>query len=48
MKHISQVSMVLLMLGCMGPDQETLVDELRVMAIKLEPAEVQASRFHPR
>lgn len=47
MKQVSQVSMVVFMLGCMGPDQETLVDELRVMAIQVEPAEVQLRDFIP-
>ena len=35
------------MIACMGPDQETLVDELRVMAIQAEPAEVQLRDFIP-
>ena len=34
-------------IACMGPDQETLVDELRVMAIQAEPAEVQLRDFVP-
>ena len=36
-----------MMISCMGPDQETLVDELRVMAIQAEPAEVQLRDFMP-
>lgn len=35
------------MIACMGPDEETLVDELRVMAIQAEPAEVQLRDFVP-
>lgn len=36
-----------MMISCMGPDQETLVDELRVMAIQTVPAEVQLRDFTP-
>ena len=36
-----------MMISCMGPDQETLVDELRVMAIQTVPAEVQLRDFAP-
>ena len=47
MKQIVQVWMAVFMFACMGPDQETLVDELRVMAIQTEPAEVQLRDFIP-
>ena len=33
--------------GCMGPDADTLVDELRVMAIQFEPAEIRLQDFFP-
>ena len=47
MKQIPHMLMACTMIACMGPDQETLVDELRVMAIQAEPAEVQLRDFVP-
>ena len=47
MKQILYLSTAMTAMACMGPDQETLVDELRVMAIQAEPAEVQLRDFVP-
>ena len=38
--------MLLLLTACMGFDQSTLIDELRVMAIKSEPLEVRLADFY--
>ena len=45
MKQVLYIFTAINMIACMGPDQETLVDELRVMAIQAEPAEVQLRDF---
>jgi hypothetical protein len=47
MRLITHTMTVMTMIACMGPDEETLVDELRVMAIQAEPAEVQLRDFVP-
>lgn len=47
MRQMLYLFVSLASIACMGPDQETLVDELRVMAIQAEPAEVQLRDFVP-
>ena len=47
MKQVLYIFTAINMIACIGPDQETLVDELRVMAIQAEPAEVQLRDFIP-